>query len=112
MTPSYPARITALPEQKGKVDTSSKYMLEAKDCKVLFASYEPGTTIPPHKHDEADIHGVVIRGEIILTLNGITKKHGVGEWYHIPPGAQHATKFEQATDEIEYWFKASNPQHL
>jgi len=103
---SYPEKIKSLPAQKGKVDTSSKYMLEAKDCKILFASYEPGTTIPSHRHDDADVHGVVIKGEIILTVNGTTTKHGVGEWYHIPPGAEHATVFEQETEEIEYWFKA------
>ena len=101
----YPEKIRSLPLQKGKFDTSSKFMLEAKDCKILFASYKPGTTIPPHKHDDADVHGVVIKGEIILTINGKTSKHAAGDWYHIPPGAEHATVFEQETDEIEYWFK-------
>ncbi|MCJ8312671.1 MAG: cupin domain-containing protein [Pseudomonadales bacterium] len=100
----YPEKIRSLPIQKGKVDTSSKFILEANNCKVLFASYEPGTRIAPHKHDDADIHGVVIKGEIILTINGKTNKHVAGDWYHIPPGAKHATLFEQQTDEIEYWF--------
>ena len=101
----YPEKIRSLPVQKGKFDTSSKFMLEAKDCKVLFASYKSGTTIPPHKHDDADVHGVVIKGEIILTINGETSKHACGDWYHIPPGSEHATLFEKQTDEIEYWFK-------
>jgi len=105
MAGEYPERIKALPLQKGRVDTSGKYKLEAKDCNVLFASYQPGTSIPLHTHDDADIFGVVTKGEIILTVNGETTRHGVGEWYHIPPGAGHATMFEQETDEIEFWFK-------
>lgn len=102
----FPEKIKSLPVQKGKVDTSSKYMLEAKECKVLFAAYEPGTSIPPHKHDDADVHGVVIKGQIILTINEVTKKYDIGDWYHIPAGAVHATVFEQETEEIEYWFRA------
>ena len=103
---NYPDKIRSLPVQKGKFDTSRQYLLEAKNCKILFASYEPGTEIPLHKHDEADVHGLVIKGEIILSCNGITTKHAAGEWYHIPPGTEHATVFEQETEEIEYWFDA------
>ena len=106
MVDSYPERIEALPMQKRCVDTSAKYKLEAKDCNVLFASYQPGTSIPSHTHEDADIFGVVISGEIILTVDGNTTRHGAGEWYHIPPGAEHATVFEQETNEIEFWFKA------
>lgn len=105
MTEQYPERIKTLPVQMGRVDTSAKYKLEAKDCNVLFASYQAGTSIPLHAHEDADILGVVIKGEIILTVDGKTTRHGVGEWYHIPPGAGHATVFEQETDEIEFWFK-------
>ncbi len=106
MISNYPEIIKLLPKQKGKVDTSSKFKLEANDCKVLFASYQPGTTIPKHKHIDSDIVGVVTKGQIILTLDGVTTKHNVGDWYHIPPGTEHETMFEQETDEIEFWFKA------
>lgn len=105
MAAKYPDRIKELPLQIGKVDTSGKYKLEAKDCNILFANYKAGTTIPLHKHDNADIYGVVTRGEITLTLDGKTSTYAVGEWYHIPVNTGHATKFEKDTDEIEFWFK-------
>jgi len=108
MAGQYPDRIKALPLQIGKVDTSGKHKLEAKDCNILFANYKAGTSIPLHKHDNADIHGVVTKGEIILTLDGETKKYGVGDWYHIPINTGHATRFETETDEIEFWFKPNN----
>ena len=104
MAAKFPERIKALPVQKGRVDKSSKYKLEAKDCDVLFASYQPGTSTPSHTHD-ADVYGVVTRGELILTVNGNTKRYGVGEWYQIQSNTEHAAAFEQETDEIEYWFK-------
>lgn len=104
MLSNYPEIIKLLPKQIGKVDTSSKFKLEANDCKVLFASYQPGTSIPKHKHIDSDIVGVVTKGQITLTIEGVTSKYSVGEWYHIPPGAEHETMFEQDTDEIEFWF--------
>ena len=108
MATHYPKIIQELPAQIGKVDTSGKYKLEAKDCNILFAHYEAGTTIPEHKHNNANIHGVVTKGEITLTINGKTTRYGVGEWYHIPLNANHATAFEKETDEIEFWFTPNN----
>ena len=55
MTEQYPERIKTLPVQMGRVDKSAKYKLEAKDCNVLFASYQAGTSIPLHAHEDTDI---------------------------------------------------------
>ena len=78
--------------------------MEAKDSDVLFASYPAGTVIPPHSHD-TDNHGVITRGELILTMNGDTQRIGVGQWYHVPANVEHSASFEVETDEIEFWFK-------
>ena len=77
MPGQYPNRIKQLPLFDGRFDA---YKLEAKDSTVLFASYPAGTSIPPHTHD-TDNHGVITRGELILTLNDydgeIHEKHDV-----------------------------------
>ncbi len=80
------------------------HKLAAEGADVLFASYPAGTSIPPHAHD-TDNHGVIIRGELILSIEGRTERYGVGDWYHVPAGVEHAAEFEQPTDEIEFWFK-------
>lgn len=103
MPGDYPEKIKELPLFDGRFDA---YKLEAKDSDVLFASYPAGTTIPPHTHD-TDNHGVITKGELILTMNGKTKKIGVGQWYHVPVNVEHAARFEVETDEIEFWFKIS-----
>jgi quercetin dioxygenase-like cupin family protein len=97
----YPNKIKSLPLYDGRFDA---YKLEAKDSDVLFASYPSGTSIPLHKHD-TDNHGVITRGELILTMNGVKTRVGVGEWYHVPANVEHAADFEIDTDEIEFWFK-------
>ena len=101
MSGKYPEKIKELPLYNGRFDA---YKLEAKDSDVLFASYPAGTEIPPHDHD-TDNHGVITRGELILTMNGTTERIGVGQWYHVPANTMHSASFEVETDEIEFWFK-------
>jgi quercetin dioxygenase-like cupin family protein len=48
---------------------------------------------------------VIIRGELQLTMNGKTTRHGCGDWYHVPAFVPHAATFDVETDEIEFWFK-------
>jgi quercetin dioxygenase-like cupin family protein len=101
MSGKYPDRIKSLPLYDGRFDA---YKLEAKDSDVLFASYPAGTSIPPHTHD-TDNHGVITRGELILTMNGSVINVRVGEWYHVPAHTEHSAEFKIETDEVEFWFK-------
>ena len=103
MSGSYPDKIKQLPLYDGRFDA---YKLEAKDSDVLFASYPAGTEIPPHTHDTEN-HGVITKGELILTMNDETQRIGVGQWYHVPANVEHAARFEVETDEIEFWFSVS-----
>jgi len=103
MPGSYPKRIKELPLYDGRFDA---YKLEAKGVDVLFASYPADTSIPPHTHD-TDNHGVISKGELMLTMNGVTQKFAVGDWYHVPANVEHSALFEVETDEIEFWFKHS-----
>lgn len=101
MSGKYPHKIKQLELYDGRFDA---YKLAAEACDVLFASYPAGTSIAPHTHD-TDNHGVITRGELVLTMNGETTRIGPGEWYHVPANIEHAANFDVETDEIEFWFK-------
>ena len=101
MPASYPDKIKQLPLYDGRFDA---HRLQAENCDVLFASYPAGTEIPAHSHD-TDNYGVITKGELILTMAGSTQRVGVGEWYHVPAEVEHAARFDQETDEIEFWFE-------
>lgn len=103
MPGSYPTRIKTLPLYDGRFEA---YKLEAKGSDVLFASYPAGTNIPSHSH-VTDNHGIITKGELILTMNGKVEKIGLGQWYHVPAGVEHSAQFEVETDEIEFWFDVS-----
>lgn len=100
MPGKYPNRIKQLPLFDGRFDA---YKLTAQGSDVLFASYPAGTEIAPHTHN-TDNHGIITRGELILTMNGETQRITPGQWYYVPANVEHSAKFEQETDEIEFWF--------
>ena len=104
MPGDYPNKIRSLPLYDGQFDA---YKLAAQGADVLFASYPAGTDIPPHTHD-TDNHGVITRGELILTMEGIEHRIKAGQWYHVPAGTTHAARFKSETDEIEFWFETDN----
>ncbi|MFT6436713.1 MAG: quercetin dioxygenase-like cupin family protein [Candidatus Azotimanducaceae bacterium] len=101
MAGSYPERIKALPIYDGRFDA---HKLTAEGADVLFASYPAGTAIPTHTHD-TDNHGMITKGELQLTMDGVTTVIKTGQWYHVPAQTEHAAKFDIETDEIEFWFK-------
>jgi quercetin dioxygenase-like cupin family protein len=96
----YPQKIKELPLYDGRFDA---HKLAAKNSDVLFASYPAGTSIPAHSHD-TDNHGVITRGELIISMNGEEARVGVGQWYHVPAHVEHSARFDVETDEVEFWF--------
>jgi quercetin dioxygenase-like cupin family protein len=98
--PSFPDRIRALAPFAGPF---AAFELDAAGCRVLFASYPAGAAIAEHAHDTENC-GVVTRGALYLTVGGVETRVGPGEWYHLPPHTAHAARFDEATEEIEFWF--------
>ncbi len=96
----FPALIRALPTFEGPFDA---FRLAADGCDVLFATYPAGTVIEPHDHP-SDNCGVIIKGELILIVEGVEKRIGPGEWYHLAAGQEHAARFDVESAEIEFWF--------
>ena len=98
---TFPSRITQLPPFDGPFDA---HRLAADGCDVLFASYPAGTAIAEHAHDTHNV-GVITDGELLLTLGGIERRFGPGQWYEVPANILHAARFDVATSEIELWFR-------
>lgn len=107
MAGHYPDKFRSLPLYDGRFDA---FKLAAEGADVLLASYTAGTHIAEHQHD-TDNYGVIIRGELQLTIAGITTRHGRGDWYHVPAFVPHDATFDVETDEIEFWFKVGTGEN-
>jgi quercetin dioxygenase-like cupin family protein len=102
MTHPFPKLIRDLPHFEGPFDA---HRLAADGCEVLFASYPAGTSIDPHRHDTENC-GLITRGELFLTTDGIERRYRPGDWYHLLPNTEHSARFDIETSEIEFWFNA------
>ncbi len=96
----FPDKIKSLPAYAGRFKATR---LCAEACEVLFATYPAGTKIPLHDHD-TDNWGVITRGEMKLTVDGLETAYGVGDWYYIAAGTPHSARCAVDTEEVEFWF--------
>ncbi len=97
---SIPERIACLPRHP---DHPRATFLAAERCDVVFASYSAGQSIAPHTHETMNC-GVITAGEMILTKNGIEARYTPGDWYEIPAGCVHSSRFEVHTASVEFYF--------
>ena len=58
---------------------------------VNFASYEPGTTVPEHAHEEEQMT-FVLEGEFEFTIAGETRTLTPGTVAHVPSFVPHAAR--------------------
>jgi len=102
MPSGFPAKVKSLPSYAGRFTATQ---LSADRCEIFFASYPAGMSIEPHSH-ATDNHGIITRGEMFITVEGVETRYGVGEWYEIAAGVEHSARCAVETEEIEFWFEA------
>ncbi len=103
MQSNFPGRIRQLEPYSDRFDA---FRMQGEGCQVFFAGYPAGTKIEPHSHD-TDNWGVITRGEMVIIMEGREHHFPVGAWYHVPAGMEHAAWCDEDTEEIEFWFEAS-----
>lgn len=100
---SFPDKIRSLEPFSERFDA---FKLAADGCDVLFATYPAGTKIELHTH-ATDNWGVIIKGEMVISIDSQISRFGPGDWYHVPALKEHAAWCDVTTEEIEFWFVQS-----
>ncbi|MBW2261137.1 MAG: cupin domain-containing protein [Deltaproteobacteria bacterium] len=62
---------------------------------------EPGGLIPEHAHEDLEHEQVVVRGELVLTLDGETRTVRAGDTVYMPPGSSHRYE-NRGSEEAEF----------
>lgn len=91
MAEFYPDFIRNLPQADVPVSGVDARMLQGDRGQAVFFTMEPGTEIPLHHH--GDQWGVVLDGEMELTIAGQTRLYRRGDSYFIPAGTLHGARF-------------------
>ncbi len=67
----FPNIITDLPHADIPIEGLDAYLLQGINQQVIFMCFENAVEVPEHSHEAQ--WGVVLEGEIELTINGIMK---------------------------------------
>ncbi len=88
----FPNVITNLPQADIPIEGLTSYLLQCADHQVIFMSFERDVEIPEHSHEAQ--WGVVLDGEMELTINGEKEVYRKGDTYFIPKDIPHSAKIK------------------
>jgi quercetin dioxygenase-like cupin family protein len=86
----YPKMIEKLPDIAVSLPGVRGKLFQGTDMQAVFFSAEGPGEIPPHQHKAQ--WGVLLEGEIELTVEGEKRRLRKGDVYFIPAGAVHAVR--------------------
>ncbi len=97
----YPDSIKSLPRAIIPLPGVTGWVVQGPTSQVVFFEIEAGITIPSHSHCEQ--FGVVLEGEMALTIDGQTKTYQRGDSYHIPAGVVHSAEFKTKVCALDFF---------
>jgi len=87
----YPDMIRSLPEIDVPLEGVRGWLLQSHDKQVVFFDIEPVGKVPPHSHCAQ--WGLMVDGEMKLTIGDETRIYRKGDSYYIPEGVVHSATF-------------------
>lgn len=97
----YPEIIKNLPEVDVPIEGVNGWIMQAENHQLVFFDIQPVGEIPPHAHKAQ--WGVVLDGEMQLTIGGETNTYKKGDFYYIPDGVTHSANFKTRTRLIDFF---------
>jgi quercetin dioxygenase-like cupin family protein len=98
----YPEVITDLPKAIMQVKGIEAWVLQGKRHQLVFFEMEPNTQVPEHSHDYRQ-WGVMLKGEMQLTIGGKAHVIKKGDEYVIPANAKHYATFLSKSRVIDFF---------
>ncbi len=84
----YPDFIKALPRADIPMPGVTAHLLAAPQGQAVFFELPAGSSVPPHSHGAQ--WGIVVSGELELTIGGETKIYTAGDSYYVGEGVEHS----------------------
>jgi hypothetical protein len=100
-SPEFPAFVRGLPEADLPFAGLRGWLLQSGSGQVLFNESDIEVAVPEHSH--GDQWGIVIGGQIELTLGDRTQTFGRGDSYYIADGTMHRARIFPGFRAVDYF---------
>jgi len=101
-TNEFPTVITALPEADMPFQGMKAWILQGEKHQLIFFEMQSTAIVPEHSHNYPQ-WGMLIEGEMKLTINNKTKTIKKGDEYLIPAQAKHKATFTTKTRVMDFF---------
>jgi quercetin dioxygenase-like cupin family protein len=101
MAVDFPKLIIDLPEADIPFNGLKGWISQGKDHQIVFFDIEPIGEV--HEHSHGAQWGMVIEGEMKLTIAGQTNTYKKGDSYFIPENALHSAVFKTRTKVLDFF---------
>jgi mannose-6-phosphate isomerase-like protein (cupin superfamily) len=98
---SYPDIIKALPQVEINIDGVKAWLAQGSTFQIVFFEIQPGVIIPPHTHKAQ--YGIIIEGEMTLTIAEEPHHLKTGDSYFIPENVKHQGSFHTFVRAMDYF---------
>ncbi len=97
----FPGWLRRFPEADLPVQGLRGWLLRGGDHLVLLVEAERETVVPEHAH--GDQWGIIVDGELDLTIGGRRQTYRRGDSYFIPAGTPHAGFFKKGCRALDFF---------
>jgi len=94
----FPKIISDLPKADIPIEGLSAFLFQGTNQQIIFMEFDEDITVPEHSHEAQ--WGVVLDGEIELTIKGEISILHQGDSYFIPANAKHSAKIKAGYKDI------------
>jgi len=86
----FPEPILDLPEADIPLKGIKAYLSQGSDHQIIFMQFSEDVDLQEHSHEAQ--WGIVLKGKILMTIDGKTCMYQKGDRYYIPKGTKHSGK--------------------
>jgi quercetin dioxygenase-like cupin family protein len=97
----FPEIIRTLPEADAPFRDIKVWLLQAPTASAIFVEATADSVVPAHSHGAQ--WGVVVAGELVLTMGGRTRTYRPGQEYLIPAGVVHSATLKKGVRVIDFF---------
>ncbi|MHA2296378.1 MAG: cupin domain-containing protein [Candidatus Hodarchaeales archaeon] len=101
MKEEFPEIISSLPEADIPIPGVQGWIAQGKEFQIIFFDVETTEEVPPHSHGEQ--YGIIIEGEVSLTIGGETRRYSKGDTFYVPEGVVHHAVFHSRFRSVEFF---------